>query len=147
MASAAYKPDMNCKCGQIGSTSRRGEDYRIVGGQKVKFDQVPWFVYFKLDPGWCGGVLINKFWVLSAAHCFCEEQQNGFGKCTRLKDKKKWRIDYDIRKNIKVTRPSDSFHRSLFTSNRLFSEVVSLGCWSWWSTTIGKVHKRTMTLP
>ena len=101
-ASAAAKPDMNCKCGQIGSTSKRGEDYRIVGGQKVKFEQVPWFVYFKLDPGWCGGVLINKFWVLSAAHCFCEKHP-----CSRVKVGKtlKWKIDYNISdpNRIKVT--------------------------------------------
>ena len=91
LASAAYKPDMNCKCGQIGSTSKRGEDYRIVGGQKIKFEKVPWFVYFKLDPGWCGGVLINKFWVLSAAHCFCEKFR-----CVRVRDGKDWKLAYDI---------------------------------------------------
>jgi len=47
---------------------------RIVGGCTVK--GVPWYVYIYMPKRntnmRCGGTLINKFWVLSAAHCFCQ---------------------------------------------------------------------------
>ena len=54
---------------------------RIVGGCAAS--HVPWYVKVQLPGGTdtgpsCGGVLINKFWILSAAHCFCNEN---IGEC------------------------------------------------------------------
>ena len=51
---------------------------RIVGGCAAS--HVPWYVKVELPndspngPS-CGGVLINKFWILSAGHCFCDEKK------------------------------------------------------------------------
>ena len=74
---------------------------RIVGGCMA--GHVPWYVYIIIGiTNKCGGVLINKFWVLSAAHCFCEKFP-----CSRVKDGniEKWKIDYNISdpNRIKVT--------------------------------------------
>uniref|UniRef100_A0A665VYD0 trypsin n=1 Tax=Echeneis naucrates TaxID=173247 RepID=A0A665VYD0_ECHNA len=45
-------------------------DDRIVGGYECKPHSVPWQV--SLNNGWhfCGGTLINSRWVVSAAHCY-----------------------------------------------------------------------------
>ena len=78
---------------------------RIVGGCMA--GHVPWYVYIIIGiTNKCGGVLINKFWVLSAAHCFCEKFP-----CSRVKDGniEKWKIDYNISdfSKIQVSGPSD----------------------------------------
>ena len=47
-------------------------DTRIVGGCRA--GHIPWYVLILHGNGAkCGGALINKFWILSAAHCFCME--------------------------------------------------------------------------
>ena len=62
---------------------------RIVGGCKA--GHVPWYVFFSLKQRMkCGGSLINKFWILSAAHCFCNSRLT----CERIDNK--WRPTYNI---------------------------------------------------
>ena len=60
-----------------------------MGGCKA--GHVPWYVFFNLKKMMkCGGSLINKFWILSAAHCFCNSRLT----CERLDNK--WRPTYNI---------------------------------------------------
>jgi len=52
---------------------------KIVGGQEAKPNQYPWLVslwynddYYETDSHQCGAVIINKQFLLTAAHCFIE---------------------------------------------------------------------------
>lgn len=48
----------------------RNEASRIIGGEETKANEFPWVVrlsYF--DKFYCGGMLINDRYVLTAAHC------------------------------------------------------------------------------
>ena len=53
-----------------------GKKSRIVGGQVAKPAEFPWQMGFRWESRYsrtnlfCGGSLINKKWVVSAAHCF-----------------------------------------------------------------------------
>ena len=106
--------DMGCECGKRKVDKHAEEDcelsakleesgpidhdkyHRIVGGCNA--GHTPWYTLFILteDNVKCGGALINKFWILSAAHCFCNED---YMNCNKVKNK--WVPDYDIKK-IKV---------------------------------------------
>ena len=53
-----------------------GKTSRIVGGKRAKPSEYPWQVGFRSQGKdfhtniFCGGTLIDKRWVVSAAHCF-----------------------------------------------------------------------------
>ena len=106
--------DMGCECGKRKVDAHAEQDcelsakleesgpidhdkyHRIVGGCNA--GHTPWYTLFILTESnvKCGGALINKFWILSAAHCFCNEE---YMNCNKVKNK--WVPDYDITK-IKV---------------------------------------------
>jgi len=117
-----------CKCGErsITQEEQKCQDSelltnsidnrnRVVGG--CESGKVPWFAFFSLyppnrhDPMRCGGTLINKFWVLSAAHCFC----NSAFPCSR-NEKGEYVFDYNITRiqiSIGVTRLPEPSSRNL----------------------------------
>ncbi|XP_069490831.1 trypsin-like [Ambystoma mexicanum] len=47
------------------------DDDRIIGGYDCTPHSQPWQVYFTYNgQRWCGGTLINEYWIISAAHCY-----------------------------------------------------------------------------
>jgi len=55
------------------------DGFRIVGGVTAKHGQYPWQVQIqRRGSQWCGGILIDDQWVLSAAHCFHRMSSSDF---------------------------------------------------------------------
>lgn len=46
------------------------EDGRIIGGQDCQPNSRPYMASLNYGYHFCGGVLINREWVLSVAHCW-----------------------------------------------------------------------------
>ena len=42
---------------------------RIIGGEKAKFSELPWQVHIRISSYQCGGVLLNHWYIATAAHC------------------------------------------------------------------------------
>ncbi|XP_060594516.1 plasma kallikrein-like [Ruditapes philippinarum] len=60
------------------STPQTAHTNKIVGGSVAKPGEFPWQVSLRLhDTHICGGILVDRHWVLTAAHCF---RQNHFPK-------------------------------------------------------------------
>lgn len=44
---------------------------RVVNGEDAEDGKYPWVVaILKFGDGWCGGAILNKWWVITASHCF-----------------------------------------------------------------------------
>jgi secreted trypsin-like serine protease len=55
---------------------------RIIGGKDAEAHEFPWQVLlFIKEPGgesYCGGSILNDRWVLTAAHCFYNDDETRF---------------------------------------------------------------------
>jgi len=54
---------------ECGITKHRAFSKRIIGGKRAKFAELPWQVHIRISSYQCGGVLLNHWYVATAAHC------------------------------------------------------------------------------
>ena len=61
------------------TTASRFEPAEIVGGQKAP-SPIPWQVSLQRFGGahFCGGIILDTFTILSAAHCFKRDSVDGY---------------------------------------------------------------------
>jgi len=46
---------------------------RIINGKDAEEGAYPWAVaILKLGDSWCGGAVLNEWWIITASHCFME---------------------------------------------------------------------------
>lgn len=54
---------------ECGVSRHRQFSKRIIGGEKAKFSELPWQVHIRISSYQCGGVLLNHWYIATAAHC------------------------------------------------------------------------------
>jgi len=54
---------------ECGISRHRQFAKRIIGGDKAKFAELPWQVHIRISSYQCGGVLLNHYYIATAAHC------------------------------------------------------------------------------
>ena len=56
------------------------EELRIVNGEEAKIESFPWQIALREKRGsrgvFCGGVILNKNWIMTAAHCVFDLDRN-----------------------------------------------------------------------
>ena len=76
------KSEKTCSCGKFSVAKRdANENARIYNGRDAKDGQYPWYIFLKIidkksktGGGVCGGSLISKKHILTAAHCFFDPE-------------------------------------------------------------------------
>ncbi|XP_064633163.1 serine protease 27-like isoform X2 [Lineus longissimus] len=68
--------EFECGVSKFGADAMK---WRIVGGRDADHGEYPWQVsILYLGVHWCGGTLINRDWVMTAAHCFISKPARDF---------------------------------------------------------------------
>ncbi|ODM91977.1 Serine proteinase stubble [Orchesella cincta] len=57
--------DYDIECG----IQKMGAQKRIIGGNTASFGELPWQAHIRISGFQCGGVLLNHYYVATAAHC------------------------------------------------------------------------------
>lgn len=91
---------------------------RIVGGEPVNRGEMPWQVSIQMKYGssgshFCGGTLIAKSWVLTAAHCTRELDYENVVVVTGAWDLKEPNTEYKVTKIIRAPYNPDTLQHDL----------------------------------
>uniref|UniRef100_A0A8C1G8N3 Si:dkey-9p24.5 n=1 Tax=Cyprinus carpio TaxID=7962 RepID=A0A8C1G8N3_CYPCA len=72
-------------CGQRPERVDERRDKRMIGGENVKVSVWPWQVSVQYQPNSsapftqvCGGAIVHRYWIMTAASCVNEQQQSQF---------------------------------------------------------------------
>ena len=75
------KSEKSCNCGKFSKAKDRTlQNTRIYNGRDADHEDYPWQIFLKIvptkwgTPSWCGGSLISRKHILTAAHCFFDSK-------------------------------------------------------------------------